>query len=259
MRKQLAQYIYSFRNWFAGIPAAQRFQRQHPRVATFIADRLDPEIFVGLPLTLLLLVALVNMLLLTELAESVLDAEWVVVADQKFTDLLYSVRSEGVSYFLYIITKLGEREAVFIVGGVLTIVLLYYKRYWAIVAFWLAMAGLGLSVRYGKTFISRARPADVAYYEVEHYSFPSGHATTAMALFGLLAYLLYRNTQSPAWRRTIVWAAILIIVLVGFSRIYLGVHFLSDVLAGYLLGFLWMLVGISLNEVMLYRKKSRQL
>ncbi|HEY4651419.1 MAG TPA: phosphatase PAP2 family protein, partial [Pontibacter sp.] len=130
---------------------------------------------------------------------------------------------------------------------------------WAIVAFWLAMAGVGLSVRYAKTFISRARPADVAYYQVEHYSFPSGHATTAMALFGLLAYLYYRSSRTKKhFRKIIVWAAVVLILLVGFSRIYLGVHFLSDVLAGYLLGLLWMLVGISLAEVMHDRSKKRE-
>ncbi|WP_162428495.1 phosphatase PAP2 family protein [Pontibacter pudoricolor] len=113
-------------------------------------------------------------------------------------------------------------------------------------------------MRFAKTFISRARPADVAYYQVEHYSFPSGHATTAMALFGLLAYFIYRHNRDKPYRKFIVWAAAILILLVGFSRIYLGVHFLSDVLAGFILGFLWALVGISLSEVMLHRRKRRQ-
>jgi undecaprenyl-diphosphatase len=235
-----------------------RFREQHPRVARFIGSRFNPKLFVGLPLTLLLLVGSVNVMLLSELTESVIDAEWIVVADKKFTDLLFSIRSEGLSIFLFLITKLGEREAVFIIGGIVSLIFLYRKRYWAFLSFWIVMGGVGLSVRFAKTFISRARPADVAYYEVEHFSFPSGHATTAMALFGLLAYFFYRHNRKSPYRKFIVWIAAILIIMVGFSRIYLGVHFLSDVLAGFLLGLLWVMVGVSVVEVLLYRNKKRQ-
>ncbi|MER2999393.1 phosphatase PAP2 family protein [Pontibacter populi] len=258
MKDLLTYYITEFRNWFTGIPAVHRFSRQHPTVSGFISDRFDTDLFMGLPLTLLLVVGVVNAMLLSELAESVIDAEWVVVADQEFTNLLYSMRSETLSLIFFNLTLLGEREAVFIIGGIATIILLYRKRYWAIIAFWLAMGGVGLSVRFAKTFISRARPAEVAYYQVEHFSFPSGHATTAMALFALLAYFIYRHNQKKPYRKLIAWLAAILIILVGFSRIYLGVHFLSDVLAGFILGLLWTLVGVSLVEVMLHRKKRRE-
>ncbi|MBC5776010.1 phosphatase PAP2 family protein [Pontibacter sp. KCTC 32443] len=258
MKNLLTYYITQFRYWFTGIPAVQRFQIQHPKVSDFISDRFSTRMFVGLPLTLLLLVGWVNVMLLSELTESVVDAEWVVVADQKFTDLLYSMRSDWLSITMFALTQLGEQLAVFVIGGIATLIFLFRKRYWAIIAFWLAMGGVGLSVRFAKTFISRARPADVAYYEVEHYSFPSGHATTAMALFGLLAYFLYRHNNSGPYRTLIAWPTAILILLVSFSRIYLGVHFLSDVLAGMLLGLLWMLVGVSLEEVMQYRRKRRE-
>jgi len=258
MRSLFTYYISEFRNWVAGLPASQRFARQFPKTADFIGDRFDPAFFLGLPLTLILLVGLINVMLLSELTESIMEAEWIVVADQEFTDLLFGMRSGWLSIVLFIITKLGEREAVFIVGGLLTILLLYRKRWWTIVAFWLVMGGVGLSVQSAKSFISRARPADVAYYEVEHFSFPSGHSTTGFALFGFLAYLLCRNTQNSTYRKLILVGAAILILLIGFSRIYLGVHFLSDVLAGYILGFLWLLVGISIEETVLYRNKKRQ-
>ncbi|NDK56780.1 phosphatase PAP2 family protein [Pontibacter fetidus] len=258
MKNLLTYYISTFRNWFTGIPAIQRFRMQHPKLSGFVGGRFDTKHFVGLPLTLLLLVVAVNIMLLSELTESVVDAEWIVVADQKFTDLLYSMRAEWLSVVMFGLTQLGEQIAVFAIGGIATLIFLFRKRYWALVAFWLAMGGVGLSVRFAKTFISRARPSDVAYYEVEHYSFPSGHATTVMALFGLLAYFIYRHNSNKPFRKSIFWLAAVFIMLVGFSRIYLGVHFLSDVLAGFILGFVWMLVGISVEEVMMYRKKKRQ-
>jgi undecaprenyl-diphosphatase len=123
------------------------------------------------------------------------------------------------------------------------------------------MAGIGLSVQYGKKFISRDRPAKVAFYPEHNSSFPSGHATTAISLYGMLAFFLYRHLKQKGQRRAILLLAAVLITLIGFSRIYLGVHFLSDVVAGFLLGAMWVLVGISVMEVLTYlreRGKVRQ-
>lgn len=244
--------------WLKHQPVLRRFRHRYPKLSQFIGNRFNPEGFVGLPFTLVLLVFGVNLALLSELTESVLESEWIVTFDKKLTSLLYEGRSGTLSQIFYTFTQLGEREAVFIVGGVVSAIFLYRRRYVALFAFWLTMAGVGLSTRYGKTFISRERPEDVAYYAVEHFSFPSGHATTAIALYGLLAYFLYRHYQAHAQRTLLLWVAGILILAVGFSRIYLGVHYLSDVLAGFILGALWLLVGISIEEVMMYRKKRRE-
>lgn len=239
-------------------PAVRRLRQRYPRLCAFVFNRINPGNFVGLPLTLMLLTFAVNMALLSELTESVLESEWIVTLDMTFSKQLYNVRSDTLSYMFYISTMLGNREAVFIVGGVASVVFLYRRQYVVLLAFWLTMAGTGLTVRYGKTFISRERPADIAYYAVDHFSFPSGHATTAMALYGLLAYLLYKRYTGRTQRRLLLAAAVILIILVGFSRVYLGVHYLSDVLAGFLVGALWLLVGISLIEVMMYRSNKRE-
>lgn len=243
--------------WLKHQPVMQRLRQRYPKLSRFVANRFNTKVFVGLPLTLVLLVFIVNMALLSQLTESVLESEWIVTFDKKFTALLYNIRSDTLSQVLYAFTQLGEREAVFIVGGLVSPIFLYRRNYVALFAFWLTLAGVGLTTRYGKTFISRERPSDVAYYVVEHFSFPSGHATTAIALYGILAYFLYRHYQKHAQRKLLLWLAAVLILIVGFSRIYLGVHYLSDVLAGFLLGALWLMVGISLVEVMLYRKKRR--
>ena len=256
MKNLLSHKVRKAKRWLLDHQVVKAFQGRFPEAATFIGRRFHTKSFIGLPLTLVIVVTVVNVTLLSELTESVMDAEWVVVADKEFTSMLYNIRMPWLSQVLYVITQLGEREAVFIIGAVVTGIFLYRRRYIAILAFWLVMGGMGLSVRYGKTFISRARPADVAYYEVVHYSFPSGHATTAFALYGLLAYFLYRHLNRSKYQKLCLWAAFILIVLVGFSRIYLGVHYLSDVLAGFLLGLLWTLVGVSLVEMLMYRNNK---
>ncbi|TXK31563.1 phosphatase PAP2 family protein [Pontibacter qinzhouensis] len=236
-------------------PVVVRVQQRFPRAVRFLQNRFSTTSFTGLPLTLLLVVFLFNSMLLSQLTEEVVESDGVLGLDDKFTAMLYGVRSDWLSQTFYFLTQLGTRAAVFVVGALVTGLFLYKRRYVAILAFWLVMAGVGLSVQYGKTFISRNRPADVAYYPEHNYSFPSGHATTAMALFGMVAYFLCQHYRAPAQRRLIIAGAVLVIAGIGFTRIYLGVHFLTDVLAGYMLGALWLLLGISLTELMTYRSK----
>lgn len=257
MKNVLTSDVRKALDWLKHQPALLRLRQRYPNLSRFFINRFNTRVFVGLPLTLVLLVFVVNMALLSQLTESVLESEGMVVFDEHFTSLLYKVRSDTLSKMFFAFTLLGEREAVFIIGGFVSAIFLYRRNYVALFAFWLTLAGVGLSTRYGKTFISRERPADVAYYVVEHFSFPSGHATTAIAMFGILAYFLYRHYEAPTQRKLVLWLAAILILLIGFSRIYLGVHYLSDVLAGFLLGALWLLVGISLTEVMMYRKKKR--
>jgi membrane-associated phospholipid phosphatase len=256
MKNLLSYKVRQAKRWFLDHSLVRGFQEKFPEVSGFMGNRFQTDSFVGLPLTLVVAVAFVNISLLTELTESVMQAKWVVVMDKEFTTMLYSVRTPWLSQILFLITKLGEREAVFIVGAVVSAIFILRRRFIALIAFWMVMGGIGISIRYGKTIISRARPVDVAYYEVEHYSFPSGHATTAFALYGLLAYFLYRHYDKSRNQHIYLWAALILSVIVGFSRIYLGVHYLSDVLAGFLLGLLWLLLGISLVEVMMYRKNK---
>ncbi|GHA67023.1 phosphatase PAP2 family protein [Pontibacter akesuensis] len=257
MKNIVVHRVRSATSWVLSQPAVGRFRENHPKVTAFLANRFNTKLFVGLPLTLVIVALVINMMLLTNLTESVMESEWVVVVDEQFTSFLYNMRQEWLSKLLYAVTTLGDQIAVFIIGGVVSAVLLARKKWVALFAFWLPLAGTGLSVRYGKTFISRERPADVAYYAVEHFSFPSGHSTTAIVLFGMIAFLLYRHFHKPWLRKLSVALAVILTLLVCFSRIYLGVHYLSDVLAGLLLGGAWLLVGISVMEVLLYRRRRR--
>ncbi|WP_299708913.1 phosphatase PAP2 family protein [uncultured Pontibacter sp.] len=259
MKNFLTYLFQSLVGWLSRQPLVQRLDRRFPKVFRFLQHRFDTTTFIGLPLTILLFVIGINAALLSQLTEDVVESEGVVHADEAFTAFLYGIRSEWLSHTFYALTQLGTREAVFAIGGLATIVFLYRRRYTAVLAFWLTMAGVGLSVQYGKKFISRDRPTEVAFYPEHNFSFPSGHATTSIALWGILAYFGYRHLDQRRQRRLTILAAGVLILMIGFSRIYLGVHFLSDVLAGFLLGAMWVLLGISLMEVMSYLKARKKL
>lgn len=91
-----------------------------------------------------------------------------------------------------------------------------------------------------KQFFHRFRPAAFfGYVEPSDYSFPSGHSMISACFYGLLAAMLAPRIQSLRARRALWLVTISLVLAIGFSRIYLGVHYASDVLAGYALGILW--------------------
>ncbi|WP_013322937.1 phosphatase PAP2 family protein [Gloeothece verrucosa] len=104
------------------------------------------------------------------------------------------------------------------------------------------LGGIGLNY-WLKVLFGRIRPALwERLINVSHHSFPSGHAMMSMITYGLLGYLLGR--QYPQWRRQIYTVSLILILGIGFSRLYLGVHWPTDVLAGYAVGLIWLSICI---------------
>jgi len=99
-----------------------------------------------------------------------------------------------------------------------------------------------------KGWVARPRPSlrlAVDHVPAHGFSFPSGHTSQSTAVYGLLAVLLWRHFAEKVRRTIIVLVAVLAISAVGFSRLYLGVHWFSDVLAGWLLGLSWLAVALA--------------
>lgn len=101
----------------------------------------------------------------------------------------------------------------------------------------LAVLGASLFNQLLKTHYHRSRPSSALVFQ-PGLSFPSGHAMIGMALYGCLAWLLWRHRRHPVWAGLLVlWA-----VLIGFTRVYLHVHYPTDVLAGFAAGLLWLIL-----------------
>ena len=99
-----------------------------------------------------------------------------------------------------------------------------------------------------KLSFHRTRP-EVAFIHLETYSFPSGHAMVSTAVYGALAYLAWRPLRTPRRRLTLISGTVVLLALIGFSRLYLGVHYLSDVLAGTAGGAFWLAITIALQAI----------
>jgi undecaprenyl-diphosphatase len=139
------------------------------------------------------------------------------------------------------VTALGARAVVYMVVLVASAFLWQSRHHYSAALLWVAVLGSGLINTVLKISFNRPRP-DVFPWRTQHVglaSFPSGHAMTSIVVYGTLAFLIARLAPTPLLKR-LTWAlAALVIVLVGLSRLYLGVHYPSDVLAGFVIGGAW--------------------
>lgn len=137
-----------------------------------------------------------------------------------------------------LLTQLGYLAWMAALGAVACIWLLY-RRAWLLLGAWVVgVAGVGLWVRWIKSSVARERP-EVRWVLEQGYSFPSGHSAGTLLCYGMLAWLVFVMAGPRRGR----WAAVLaasVVLAVGLSRIVLGAHYVSDVLAGWMLGLAWM-------------------
>lgn len=223
------------------------FVRLHPRVVAFAAARFSRRRFSGLPLTVLALAFVYVVALLAGLVEDVVTADRIVAFDAATAHVMAAIRfPELVRAFLWV-TTLGEPTVIVAAAALAAWVLWRSDRRWQIAALALALGGATLTSALGKLAVQRPRPLGALLVETS-YAFPSGHATTAVACYGMLAYLLARGPMSRGARVNLAIATVLLALAIGASRIVLGVHYLSDVWAGFLVGTLWLIGGVTLAE-----------
>jgi membrane-associated phospholipid phosphatase len=143
-----------------------------------------------------------------------------------------------------------------IILGVLLAIYFIYKRYWQEFAM-LTIGEVGSTLLFLSisNLIGRARPPTQIWIILKIPGFPSGHTLTGVAFFGLLAYWLTPKMQTAFWKVFVVAMAVFIVSYVGFSRIFTGAHYLTDVLAGVAVGIAWSGVIYTLIEI--YYKKRR--
>jgi undecaprenyl-diphosphatase len=160
--------------------------------------------------------------------------------DNGVRSLIHLAASPWLTAVMRFVTNLGDGPVVF--TATLCLILLFWYRGDAdhLVLLLVCMTGAGVLDTVLKLAFHRARPDPFFITKPTTYSFPSGHSLIALCFYGLMAGILSFELRQR-WQRVLVWcAAGLLIVMIGLSRVYLGVHWPSDVLAGYAAGLIWM-------------------
>lgn len=143
-----------------------------------------------------------------------------------------------------VVTILGNTYFVAVVTVLISFAFIIKKQWQQLVIFLLAILSGWQLNNFLKAMVSRPRPAyPEAVHHMTSFSFPSGHAMISVLLFGSLTYILLPYLKTKAARRALLVGAVLLTLLVGFSRLVLGVHFLTDIAAGFAFsGFLLLLI-----------------
>jgi undecaprenyl-diphosphatase len=121
-----------------------------------------------------------------------------------------------------------------------------------------AIAISSLALMFGlKHLFDRNRPLVPLLEEARGLSFPSGHALMSVTFYGLLIYIVFKGFKNKAFKWTIISLLLLLILTIGFSRIYLRVHYASDVVAGFCVGLLWLVICVwALNKLEKYSMRK---
>ncbi|PLT32816.1 phosphatase PAP2 family protein [Bacillus sp. V5-8f] len=145
-----------------------------------------------------------------------------------------------------------------LVLSVLVLVLLYtvLKHRSELILFIAVITGANILFVTLKLFFHRARPDLHRLAEASNYSFPSGHATMAFALYGSIMYLVWRHISTRLGRVIVIIISSLMISTIGISRVYLGVHYPSDIIAGYFISGFWLFFSILIFQR--YKKKRKK-
>lgn len=166
-----------------------------------------------------------------------------IVDDNAFAEVS-TIRNAIVTRFFQFITLFGGQN--FLLPAWIAVFLYFIavksKRFY----FWkVAIVGItGTAVMFGlKRIFERERPEVPLISKAHGYSFPSGHSFSGVLFFGLIAYFIYKS-EWPYWLKTTsILLLIALMLLIGISRVYLSVHYATDVIAGWLLGFMWLMLA----------------
>ena len=151
--------------------------------------------------------------------------------DDSIYNFLISLRSNSLDTFLKIITKSANTMSVMIILAVLVFILKKDDGYLLVMNTICVVS----SNQILKRIIRRARPNHLRLVKEKGFSFPSGHSMVSIALYGILIYIVNKNIKNKPLRITLTIILSILILLIGLSRIYVGVHYPSDVLSGYIL------------------------
>jgi membrane protein DedA with SNARE-associated domain/membrane-associated phospholipid phosphatase len=222
----------------------------HPRCIWLVADLLDPARPSARALLVWLALLIGSAWLFLGVLEDVLTRDPLVYAGQAIYHLLQHWRTPLGDEVMVVLTELGD-AAVTIPVAAVVLAWLLWRRAWRDALYWLSAMGFGaLAVVIIKLALKVPRPVPL-YSGAEAYSFPSSHATLSTVIYGLLA-VLAAPAFSARWRWLPYATAVLMVIGISFSRLYLGAHWLADVTAGLALGTVW----ISLLAITRERRQS---
>ena len=228
---------------------------EHGRLHGFVVARLEPKAYLGLHLTVGLVVGAAGIWMFGALLDALLDNAMMVKVDIATDAFIHAQMTPSLLRIVFATTQFGGPIAMTALGIVGAIVLWRAKRKAVLMGWIAAFAGGAIIDEVLKHVVHRSRPPyGAAFVQAGSFSFPSGHAMGSMIGYGMLVWTLFVFWHPRrAWKVIIYVLAGLLVLAIGLSRIFLGVHYPSDVGGGWAAALAWLAVCITGVNITLHR------
>jgi membrane protein DedA with SNARE-associated domain/membrane-associated phospholipid phosphatase len=204
-----------------------------------------------------LILNIFSLYLLSKMVEDVIDKESVTKLDLWINTKMVLLWHPLLNKIIFFITNMGSPSHLFLLSFVLLGILIYKKKWYYSLLLTFSMSGGLIVESLVKLMVHRIRPEN-ALIGVSGYSFPSGHATMAMIFFSLLLYSFKDDIKNRILKNIYIISNVILFLLIGFSRVYLNVHWFSDVMAGFSLGLFWLTFLILVFKLIIFISKNKK-
>ena len=223
----------------------------------FVRDRLARGGRYGLGLTLAVAVTFVALWVFVAMLQAFTDAGGVAEVDRAVQAVVQPAVSESLTPWVVALTDSGSTVSLTVLVTLVAGGLLVVRRWWEALQLVVASGVGGLVVRGLKEVFERPRPTDQVI-AATGFSFPSGHAFAATVFYGTLLTIVWQVTDRVVWRTLAAVAFPLTAVAIGFSRVYLNVHYATDVVAGFASGLAWLTAVYFVVDGVEHRRKRAE-
>ena len=196
-------------------------------------------------------ILLICVIIFLKILEDVFEKDKLIIDTIVYNFVVLKLRMEPLTTIMKIITNLGG--AYFLIGiTILSIIFLKDKKISLLISLNLVISTI-LNILL-KNIIQRPRPEGYRLIEETGYSFPSGHYMVSMAFYGFIIYLIWKKVENKKIKYTLCTILTILMLAIGISRIYLGVHYASDVIAGFLISLSYLVLYTSIAKQVLFKK-----
>lgn len=219
---------------------------------------LEQFALLSLELIIIITLSIFSILAFYQISSLLLDNE-IAAFDESAYQYIRGLASPLLDRFMLWATFLGNRQFIVVLSISLMIYYLFLRphRWYSIKIPAVAVGSISANILL-KEIYDRARPTAFQMIEASGLSFPSGHAMFNLSFYGLLIYIVHKEIQNGILRIVSIIFLSILIISIGLSRIYLGVHYASDVVAGFCAGFIWLIIALYVTKKIEKNVKEKQ-
>lgn len=173
--------------------------------------------------------------------------------DTTIMNIMANIRGEGLTKIVKIVTLFGESKLILVLVVAIAAIFYFTKHRADAYMMCLNLFNIVILNKGIKYLVRRERPLNMLIEE-DGFSFPSGHSMLSIGVYGFLMFLIYKSNLEKKYKTILMTLLTIIIVVVGLTRMYLGVHYPSDVIGGYLITGAYLIVFISIINEKVYKK-----